>query len=215
MGNNIYFCVPFLCRVYYVPSSPERLRSSKFSRRESVSSAVSSPDATNHYASEGGAEAEGEQQICFHVKEAWNLNEVQALSYDGEFSLSHIISVLIYCCSICLSSKLFHTRYTLHKRAYQHRVCNAIELMLVEIMRLSDPYFFVPGSGGRPTRMSQCPEDMQAYWRLGEYMLKQVENSFEKVSRSHHHVYLYATRVSYFNLFNLCGFNRNCNLLAT
>jgi hypothetical protein len=53
--------------------------------------------------------------------------------------------------------------------------------MLVEVMRLSDPWFFVPGQDGRPTRMSQCPEDMHAYWRLGEYMLKQVENSFEKV----------------------------------
>jgi hypothetical protein len=77
--------------------------------------------------------------------------------------------------------QLFHTRYTLHKRAYQHRVANVIELMLTEVFVLADPYIFVPGLGGRPTRMSQCPEDMHAYWRLGEYILKQIENSFDEV----------------------------------
>lgn len=48
----------------------------------------------------GSIDAEGDSdgvmiakyEICFHIKEAWNLYE------------------------------LFHTRYTLHKRAYQHRV---------------------------------------------------------------------------------------------
>ena len=45
---------------------------------------------------------DGTQQaeICFHCKEAWNIHE------------------------------LFHTRYALHKRAYQHRVHMAAELML-------------------------------------------------------------------------------------
>lgn len=37
-------------------------------------------------------EDEGSLEVCYHVKEAWNIFE------------------------------LFHTRYTLHKRAYQHRV---------------------------------------------------------------------------------------------
>ena len=44
---------------------------------------------------------EGEPQICFHEKEAWNIYE------------------------------LFHTRYNLHKRAYQHRVACAGEMMMV------------------------------------------------------------------------------------
>ena len=52
-------------------------------------------------------------QICFHEKEAWNIYE------------------------------LFHTRYTLHKRAYQHRVSRVYEAMLTEVLVLADPHLRV------------------------------------------------------------------------
>eukprot|EP00505_MAST-04D_sp_SCG-Rhode-Island_P006796 Stramenopile-MAST_4_protein_6796 len=45
---------------------------------------------------------DGKTQIAYHEKEAWNIYE------------------------------LFHTRYNLHKRAYQHRVAHAVEAMLVD-----------------------------------------------------------------------------------
>jgi hypothetical protein len=78
-------------RVYYVPSTPERLRSSKFSRPESDASASAGTGdngviggISNSSRGGGGAAgadddsgSEGELQICFHVKEAWNLNEVR------------------------------------------------------------------------------------------------------------------------------------------
>ena len=53
--------------------------------------------------------------ICYHIKEAWNLFE------------------------------LFHTRYALHKRAYQHRVSVAVELMINEAFILADPFITIPG----------------------------------------------------------------------
>ena len=90
-----------------------------------------------------------DSEICFHIKEAWNLFE------------------------------LFHTRYTLHKRAYQHRVSNVIELMFTEVFKLADPYIMLPGKDRKPTRMSECHQDMHAYWRLGEYLFKQIENSLD------------------------------------
>jgi HD superfamily phosphohydrolase len=53
---------------------------------------------------------DGKLHIAFQVKEAWNLYE------------------------------LFHTRYTLHKRAYQHKTANSIEEMLCEVMMLAEPH---------------------------------------------------------------------------
>ena len=53
--------------------------------------------------------------------------------------------------------------------------------MVTEVLKLADPFILIPGKDGRPTKMSECPFDMHAYWRLGEYILKQIENSFEKV----------------------------------
>ena len=52
--------------------------------------------------------------ICFLEKELWDVHE------------------------------LFHTRYTLHKRAYQHRVARIVEIMLCEAMRVADPWVEVP-----------------------------------------------------------------------
>ena len=90
-------------------------------------------------------------EICFHVKEAWNIFE------------------------------LFHTRYALHKRAYQHRVSHAIELMIVEAFQLADPYILIPGKDNNLCTMSQCPNDLHAYWKLGEYLLRQIENTYSEV----------------------------------
>lgn len=42
-------------------------------------------------------------------------------------------------------SQLFHTRYALHKRAYQHRVSAAVELMLTEVLILANPFLLLPG----------------------------------------------------------------------
>eukprot|EP01039_Chlorochromonas_danica_P010828 gene10828-12038_t len=89
-------------------------------------------------------------EVCFHVKEAWNLFE------------------------------LFHTRYALHKRAYQHRVCNAIDHMLVEALFLAEPYLFIPGKDNIPRTLSQCIYDYHAYAKLGEYLLKVIEFSTDE-----------------------------------
>lgn len=121
--------------------SQQMLESKKFSRmQDGYQSSVHENE---------GKEFFQEAEICFHVKEAWNLFE------------------------------LFHTRYTLHKRAYQHRVSNVIELMLTEMFKLADPFIMLPGKDRQPTKMSDCPNDMHAYWRLGEYLIKQVENSLD------------------------------------
>ena len=52
----------------------------------------------------------GESQIAYHEKEAWNIFE------------------------------LFHTRYNLHKRGYQHRVARAVERMFTDALILADPH---------------------------------------------------------------------------
>lgn len=87
------------------------------------------------------------KELCYHAKEAWNIFE------------------------------LFHTRYALHKRAYQHRVATVVELMIAEALVLADPYIKIPGTGGALRRMSECPDDLEAYWKLGDHLFKQIEHS--------------------------------------
>lgn len=90
---------------------------------------------------------DGQLEICFHIKEAWNLFE------------------------------LFHTRYALHKRAYQHKVSCAVETMICEAFVLADQFIFLSGRDGRPIRMSDTPSDMVAYYKASDYLFKQIEHS--------------------------------------
>lgn len=92
----------------------------------------------------------GKLEICFHVKEAWNLFE------------------------------LFHTRYTLHKRAYQHRVVGAVDQMITEAIVLANPYIYLIGSNNQRVKLSDSYLDYEAYYKQGEYILKLIENSSDK-----------------------------------
>ena len=86
-------------------------------------------------------------------------------------------------------SQLFHTRYALHKRAYQHKVAGCVELLIAEAMVLAAPFLLVAGQGGVPRSLGECATDMHAYWRLGEYLLKEIENSMRPVSQFLMYVY--------------------------
>jgi hypothetical protein len=57
----------------------------------------------------------------------------------------------------------------------------AVELMLLEVMLLADPFLRFSGTGGALRRMSECPQDMAAYWKLSDSIIKQIETSYTEV----------------------------------
>lgn len=80
-------------------------------------------------------------------------------------------------------AQLFHTRYNLHKRAYQHKTVGSVELMIAEAMMLANDHMRFSGRGGSRLRMSDCCTDLHAYWKLGEYILKLIEFSDQEEMR--------------------------------
>ncbi len=71
----------------------------------------------------------------------------------------------------------FHTRHSLYKRAYFHKVSSAVDLMVGEALYLANDHFTVPGKDGKPTKMSECHKDMHAYWRITEWIVKYIQHS--------------------------------------
>lgn len=92
-----------------------------------------------------------EWQICFHEKEAWNIYE------------------------------LFHTRYNLHKRAYQHPVSAAIEHEITRALVLAEPYLYITGTNGKQMRLSETLNDMKAYVQVTDNILQRIQHSTESV----------------------------------
>ncbi|XP_069740423.1 deoxynucleoside triphosphate triphosphohydrolase SAMHD1-like [Narcine bancroftii] len=72
---------------------------------------------------------------------------------------------------------MFHTRTTLHRRAYQHRVSNIIESMITEAMMLADEHIKISGTGGKMCTISTAIDDMEAYTKLTDNIFEQILNS--------------------------------------
>uniref|UniRef100_A0A8D0B4F8 Deoxynucleoside triphosphate triphosphohydrolase SAMHD1 n=1 Tax=Salvator merianae TaxID=96440 RepID=A0A8D0B4F8_SALMN len=69
---------------------------------------------------------------------------------------------------------MFHTRNSLHRRAYQHKVGNIIETMITDALLKADPYIKIKGSEGREFKISTALEDMEAYTKLTDEIFLKI-----------------------------------------
>ncbi|XP_048247874.1 deoxynucleoside triphosphate triphosphohydrolase SAMHD1-like isoform X3 [Haliotis rufescens] len=69
---------------------------------------------------------------------------------------------------------MFHTRLTLHRRAYHHEVTRGVELMIVDALVKANATVRILGQN-RYRKISECIEDMEAYSKLNDSILQLVE----------------------------------------
>ncbi|KAK3085046.1 hypothetical protein FSP39_023473, partial [Pinctada imbricata] len=69
---------------------------------------------------------------------------------------------------------MFHTRNTLHRRAYQHSVNTSIEVMICDGLLKADDHFLVPGAEGEMKKMSDCVDDPVAFEKLTDALFQQI-----------------------------------------
>ncbi|NXL87263.1 SAMH1 triphosphohydrolase, partial [Alectura lathami] len=90
--------------------------------------------------------------------------------------------------SICARDKevgnlydMFHTRNCLHRRAYQHKIGNIIEIMQVleitEAFQKADRFVKIEGSEGKVYQISTAMEDMEAYTKLTDNIYLDILHS--------------------------------------
>jgi HD superfamily phosphohydrolase len=80
--------------------------------------------------------------ICFHAKEAYNVYE------------------------------LFHTRYSMHKQVYSHRVGKAIEYMVFDAFQEADPFLGI----------RDAVSNVEDFQHLHDHLLTTIESSKQPVS---------------------------------
>ena len=102
---------------------------------------------------------DGKLHIAFHVKEAWNLYE------------------------------LFHTRYTLHKRAYQHKTANCVEQMLCEVLMLANDHLKYRGKDGALFTPYTTLHDMAAYAQLTDSVFSRIRTDTNPALRPAQELY--------------------------
>ncbi|KAJ8361321.1 hypothetical protein SKAU_G00178460 [Synaphobranchus kaupii] len=72
---------------------------------------------------------------------------------------------------------MFHTRYSLHRMAYQHRVTNAIGNMITDALVKADKHIKIKGSNNALFTISSAIDDMEAYTNLTDSILEQILQS--------------------------------------
>ncbi|XP_075701887.1 deoxynucleoside triphosphate triphosphohydrolase SAMHD1-like [Rhinoderma darwinii] len=99
-------------------------------------------DYKRYFAFARVCEVGNKKHICLREKEVWNM-------YD-----------------------LFYTRFSLHKRAYQHRVSNAIEIMITDALLEANKHNII-----NKDTISSCVDDMKAYSQLTDYIFQDILHS--------------------------------------
>ncbi|CAO2578003.1 Deoxynucleoside triphosphate triphosphohydrolase SAMHD1 [Lemmus lemmus] len=72
---------------------------------------------------------------------------------------------------------MFYTRNSLHRRAYQHKISNLIDIMIKEAFIKADPYVEIIGAGGKKYRISTAIDDMEAFTKLTDNIFLEILNS--------------------------------------
>ncbi|XP_046895375.1 deoxynucleoside triphosphate triphosphohydrolase SAMHD1-like isoform X3 [Hypomesus transpacificus] len=70
--------------------------------------------------------------------------------------------------------EMINTRFSLYRRAYQHRVVNLIELMIADALVKANEHINIEGSGGQMFKMSEAIYDMEAYSKLTDHVFEQI-----------------------------------------
>lgn len=74
---------------------------------------------------------------------------------------------------------MFYTRFTLHRRAYQHPVAKAVEMMIADAFLKADKYLTFlpvrnPGGGAGQKRLSESMDCMDTYQGVTDDVLQQI-----------------------------------------
>nr|KAF6472408.1 SAM and HD domain containing deoxynucleoside triphosphate triphosphohydrolase 1 [Molossus molossus] len=69
---------------------------------------------------------------------------------------------------------MFHTRNSLHRRAYQHKVGNIIDMMITDAFLKADPYIELTGAEGKKYHLSTAINDMEAFTKLTDNIFLEI-----------------------------------------
>ncbi|XP_033728034.1 deoxynucleoside triphosphate triphosphohydrolase SAMHD1-like isoform X3 [Pecten maximus] len=79
--------------------------------------------------------------------------------------------------------EMFHIRFTLHRKAYQHRLNKAVEMMIGDAMELADD-IRVMGDDEKPKMIHEAVDDMGAYIKLNDDVLHRIAESSSERART-------------------------------
>jgi len=76
--------------------------------------------------------------------------------------------------------ELFTLRANLHAHVYQHHTVKLLERMICDVLEEASDHLLIKGRDDRPVKLKDTVDDMVAYSRVGDWILKHIEGSPQK-----------------------------------
>ncbi|XP_076449786.1 deoxynucleoside triphosphate triphosphohydrolase SAMHD1-like isoform X2 [Babylonia areolata] len=111
---------------------------------------------------------------CHHLGISSSFDHMRFIHFSRVIRVDNELQICVRDKEVFNMYEMFHTRHALHRRAYQHKVVQAVEIMLVEAMEEADDYILTPGKNGEMKKISQCIDDMSAYTNLTDTVFNRI-----------------------------------------
>ncbi|XP_031564010.1 deoxynucleoside triphosphate triphosphohydrolase SAMHD1-like [Actinia tenebrosa] len=116
----------------------------------------------------------------YFARDCHNLGIKNSFDHKRFIKMARVINVENKL-QICVRDKeagniydMFHTRFCLFIRAYQHKTSNIIETMMTEALLKANPYLLFEGKDGKKLKMSEAIDDMVAYSKVTDQVYYQI-----------------------------------------
>ncbi|KAI0222541.1 Deoxynucleoside triphosphate triphosphohydrolase SAMHD1 [Lamellibrachia satsuma] len=107
---------------------------------------------------------------CHHLGITKNLDHTRFLKFTRVLSMEE---QNIY--------NMFYTRTVLHRRAYQHVVWQAIQIMMTDALLKANDHLMIYGKDDQQLKMSECVDDMVAFSKLTDHVYHEILHGVPRV----------------------------------
>ncbi|XP_036899901.1 deoxynucleoside triphosphate triphosphohydrolase SAMHD1 isoform X2 [Sturnira hondurensis] len=111
---------------------------------------------------------------CHHLGIQNNFDYKRCLKFVRVCEVSEMMCICTRDKEIENLYDMFHTRHSLHRRAYQHKVSNIIDRMITDALLEADPYIEITGAKGKKYHISTAIDDMEAFTKLTDNIFLEI-----------------------------------------
>ncbi|XP_066090499.1 deoxynucleoside triphosphate triphosphohydrolase SAMHD1 isoform X1 [Saccopteryx bilineata] len=114
---------------------------------------------------------------CHHLGIQNNFDYKRCLKFTRVCKVQDMMQICTRDKEVMNLYDMFHTRNSLHRRAYQHRVGNIIDAMITDALLEADPYIEITGAEGKKYHISTAIDDMEAFTKLTDNIFLEILHS--------------------------------------
>ncbi|XP_047132790.1 deoxynucleoside triphosphate triphosphohydrolase SAMHD1 isoform X1 [Hydra vulgaris] len=114
---------------------------------------------------------------CHHLGISNNFDYKRYMKFARVISVNGKLQICTRDKEVMTLYDMFHTRNSLHRRAYQHKTVKVLDFMISEALIKANDHIFLPGTDGKMVKILDSIYDMKAFTFLNDEVLTLIQVS--------------------------------------